>query len=219
MPRRRMSSKLHYTPQYLIAFILCLMLVATSACAQTGRRNYFPLADGAKWEYVGNFFSASGKQFSVRMTSRVEGQTLINSKRYFKFVTTSDFSDVPGIGRKIEDVRYYRVGHDGIYVLPDSEANKPELLEMPTPIPVNVKWLSGATEVQAEHVGTIKVNGHEYTNCLKVTYKMADGVRVTENYLAPDVGIVKVLYVNTTEPQSTAELMLERYTLNMPKAR
>lgn len=214
-----MSSKLHYTPQWLRALTLCLILAGSPACAQAGRKNYFPIADGAKWEYVGNFSSASGKQFRVRMTSRVEGETLINGKRYFKFVTTSDFSGVPEAGRKVEDVRYYRAAEDGIYIRPSSDPNKPELLEMPTPIPVDVKWLSGATEVQAEHVGTIKVNGHEYIDCLKVTYKMADGVRVTENYLAPDVGIVKVLYVNTTEPQSTAELMLERYTLDMPKAK
>jgi len=63
------------------------------------------------------------------------------------------------------------------------------------------------------------VNGYEYMDCLKLTYKMADGVRVTENYHAPGVGIVKVLYVNTTEPQSTAELMLEKYTHNMREAR
>jgi len=152
-----MSSKPHYTPQCLRAFILCLILTAISACAQAGRRDYFPLADGAEWEYVGSFSSARGKQFSVRMISRVEGQTIINGKRYFKFVTTSDFSDVPQIGRKVEDVRYYRVGEDGIYVLPNSDAGKPELLEMPMPIPVDVKWLSGATEVRAERVGTITV--------------------------------------------------------------
>ncbi|HYX72217.1 MAG TPA: hypothetical protein VE732_05560, partial [Nitrososphaera sp.] len=198
---------------------LCFMLAMTPACAQNGGKNYFPLADGAKWDYVGNFSTASGKQFSVHMTSRVEGETLINGKRYFKFVTMSDFSGVPEVGRQIEDVRYYRVGKDGIYVRPGSDTDKPELLEMPTPIPIDVKWLSGATEVRAEHVGNIKVNSHEYMDCLKVTYKMADGVKVTENYLAPGVGIVKVLYVNTTKPQSTGELMLERYTFDMPKAR
>lgn len=178
-------------------------------CAQTDGRKYFPLTDGARWEYAGRYSSADGKEFAARAAARVDGQTLIGGKRYFKFVLTSDFSGMPG-GRRIEDVRYYRYGDDGLYFRLGNDSEKPDLLEMPSPVPFGAKWLSGTTEAQAERAGTVKVRGGEYKDCLKVTFRV-DAARRTENYYAPGVGIVKVVYVNATEPKSVIELMLERY--------
>jgi hypothetical protein len=143
----------------------------------------------------------------------VDGETLIGGKRYFKLVTTVDFSSVPTIGRQVEDVRYYRYAEDGIYFRPgnDPRPDKPDMLEIPLPIPTGVKWLSGTTEVQAERAGTLQLGGHEYQDCLKVTFNLADGFHTTTNYYAPGVGIVKIVYINTSEPKSTAELTLEKY--------
>jgi hypothetical protein len=187
------------------------MLITTFACAGTNGKNYFPLADGAKWEYVGHSSSANGKQLSFRGATRVDGETLINGKRYFKVVITSDSSGTPEVGKGIESVRYYRVAEDGIYVRPGNDPDRLELLEMPLPIPIGTKWLSGATEVQAERVGTVKVGEREYRDCLKLTLRQSDGLRTTENYLAPDVGTIKSVFVNATEPRSTVELTLEQY--------
>jgi hypothetical protein len=198
-------------PNKISVLILCYALTFMSACAQSNGKNYFPLADGAKWEYVGRSSSATGKQFSVRASARVDGETLINGKRYFKYVLVSDFSSVPEIGKAGESVRYYRVAEDGIYVRPGIDPDKPDLLEMPLPIPIGTKWLSGSTEVQAERVGTIKVGNREYRDCLKLTLRQSDGLRVTENYLAPDVGTIKSVFVNNTEPKSTVEITLEKY--------
>lgn len=207
----RPKSAPHYTPYSLCAFILCSILAAFPACARAGGKDYFPLADGAKWEYEGRFSSADGKEFSVRATARVDGETLINGKKYFKFITSSDFSAVPGLGGHLEDVRYYRFDEDGIYFRLGSDPDKPDLLELPLPIPVGVRWLSGTNEAQAERAGTIKVGGREYRDCLKITFRLGDGARRTENYYAPGVGVVKTVYVNTTEPKSVIELTLEKY--------
>jgi hypothetical protein len=150
----------------------------------------------------------------VRGTIHIDGETLINGKQYFKVVITTDLSGIPGAAPKqLEEVRYYRTAQDGIYFLPGQDIERPELLEMPLPIPIGVKWLSGATEVRAERAGTVKVGDREYNNCLKLTYKQSDGVRTTENYLAPGVGIIKTVYMNTTEPKSSIELTLEKYYL------
>src|SRR5205807_9545115 len=111
----------------------------------------------------------------------------------------------------LESVRYYRIADDGIYFRLGNDPERPELLEMPLPIPLGTRWLSGATEVQAERASTINIEGREYKDCLKLTYRQSDGLHVTENYLAPDVGAVKVIYVNNTEPKSTIELTLEKY--------
>jgi hypothetical protein len=211
MPRLHLIFISHYTPQRLCAFILCFVLVPTSASCQANGKNYFPLADGAKWEYTGHASSAGGKQLSFRAATRIDGETLINGKRYFKFIVVSDMSGVPEVGKGIEAVRYYRVAEDGIYVRPGNDPDRPDLLEMPLPIPIGTKWLSGSTEVQAERVGTVKVGDHEYSNCLKLTLRQSDGLRITENYLAPDVGLIKSIYVNNTEPKSTIETTLGKY--------
>jgi hypothetical protein len=201
----------HYTSQRLSAIILCFALVTTFACVQANGKNYFPLIDGAKWEYAGRASSTGGKQVSFRGATRVDGETIINGKRYFKVVVISDSSGTPESGKGIEAVRYYRVAEDGIYVRPGNDPDRPDLLEMPLPIPIGTKWLSGATEVQAERVGTVKVGDREYRDCLKLTLRQSDGLRTTENYLAPDVGTIKSVFVNNTEPKSTVELTLEKY--------
>ena len=58
-----------------------------SACARTRGKNYFPLADRAKWEYVGHASSTSGKEISFHAIIKVDGETLINGKQYFKWVS------------------------------------------------------------------------------------------------------------------------------------
>jgi hypothetical protein len=211
MPNSRLKFASHYTLQSLFGFTLCFFLATSSACAQGGGKNYYPLVNGARWEYVGRFSSSNGGEYNIHMTSKVDGETLINGKRYFKLITTADFSNVPTIGRQIEDTRYYRFAEDGIYFRPGNDPDKPDLLEIPLPIPTGVKWLSGATEVQAERAGTIQIGGRSYKDCLKLTFRLADGVRTTTNYYAPGVGIIKNVYVNTTEPKSVVELTLDRY--------
>jgi hypothetical protein len=211
MSNLRLTSIICIRPNKICVVVLCYALTFIAACAQTGGKNYFPLADGAKWEYAGHALSAGGKQISFHAATRVDGETLINGKRYFKVVVTSDSSSVPEGGKGIEAVRYYRIADDGIYVRPGIDPDRPDLLEMPLPIPIGTKWLSGSTEVQAERVGTVKVGDREYRDCLKLTLRQSDGVRVTENYLAPDVGIIKSVSVNNTEPKSTVELTLEKY--------
>jgi hypothetical protein len=191
--------------------LACSALALTIACAHANGKNYFPLTDKAKWEYTGHASSVGGKQISFHATIRVDGETLINNQRYFKCMITSDLSNIPEASKGLESVRYYRVADDGIYVRLGNDPERPELLEIPLPIPIGTRWLSGATEAQAERAGTINIGGREYKDCLKLTFRQSDGVHITEYYLAPDVGAVKVAYVNHTEPQSTVELTLDNY--------
>lgn len=207
----RRTAMPYYTLERLCPIALCCLLTATSACSQAYGKNYFPLSDSATWDYSGSYSSTDGKHFPVRGMMRVDGETIIHGQRYFKFVITTDFSIVPGEPQKAEDVRYYRVAQNGIYFLTGKDTNKPESLELPLPIPIGVKWLSGTTEAQAERAGTMKAAGREYTDCLKITYRPASGIRSTEYFLAPDVGIIKAVYVNNTEPKSTLEITLDKY--------
>jgi hypothetical protein len=199
-------------PNKIPILALCYVLTLVSGCAGADGKNYFPLADGARWDYVGTVSStARGRQISIRATARVDGETLIQGKRYFKHVLTSEFSGAPEGNKETEQVRYYRVADDGIYFRSGNNPEGPELLEMPLPIPVGTKWLSGTVEVQAEPAGTITVEGHEYRDCLKITYRQQGASGSLENYLAPGVGLIKARDVDETEPKMTVELTLKRY--------
>jgi hypothetical protein len=212
MSNRYLASILHYTSHNLYALIFCCVLANLTACAQTGRKNYFPLFNGARWEYTVHSSTGNGKPYSAHTTVRVDGQTLIHGYRYFKLVTSSDLSGVPGVSKSLEDVRYYRVAADGIYVIRGQDLTAPEMLEFPVPIPLRTKWLSGSVEAQAEQAGTMNIGGRSYPDCLKITYKKGDDPHRIEYYLAPEVGIIKVRYVNATPPQSSTELTLDNYT-------
>ena len=210
MSNRQPMLEPHYTTQNFCAIALCLLLVAAPACAQAGGKEFFPLADGLKWEYAGRVSSPAG-QFNVPASIHIEGETIIRGRRYFKYVITSDLSALTKSPRRSEEVRYYRMAQDGIYFLLGKDIGGDELLEMPLPIHVGVSWLSGTSEVQAERAGTIKAGGREYVDCLKVTYKGANSGRRTEYYLAPGVGIVKGVYADVVGPDSSLELTLEKY--------
>jgi hypothetical protein len=189
------------------------VLATIPACAQPGGKNYFPLADGAKWEYTGRFISSTGGQFPARVIIQINSTTLIRGQRYYKYVTSGDFTGSPNVPTKLEQVRYYRAETGGIYFLPGNDLDGAERLAMPLPIPVGERWLSGSIEVTAERAGTIEVGGHKYADCLKLTYREPGGRRTNEDYFAPGVGMVKSVYINITPPQSTIELTLESYHL------
>jgi hypothetical protein len=207
----RPTSTPHYTPRRLCVFSLYLLLTVVPACARVSAKDYFPLADGSKWEYTGRFSSASGREFNVRATARINGETLIEGNKYFKLVVTTDLSGVPDVGRQLEEVRYYRYAEGGLYFRPGSDPDSKDRLELPSTVSAGVKWLSGTTEVRAENAGTVQAEGRQYKNCLKVIIKSVGSARSVENYYAPGVGVVKTVYVNTTEPRSVVELTLVKY--------
>lgn len=207
MPIHRMKSVAYYTLQRFRIIALCLLIAAAPACAKAGGKDYFPLTAGARWEYAGRIFSPNG-QFDVPALARIEGETIIRGRRYFKYVITSDLSAVTKSLWRSEEVRYYRTDRDGIYFLPGKDTSSEEMLEMPLPVGTGTSWLSGTSEVKAETAGTVNVDGREYIDCLKITYIGLGGVKRTEYYLAPNVGVVRAKYADVVGPGSSLELML-----------
>ena len=201
----------HYTPQRLCVLALYLAVAATPAYAQKGGKDYFPLVVGSRWDYRGRFSSEGGKPVDLQGAARVSGKALIRGKEYYKYEITSNFSQVSRAHRLFGDVRYYRVDRGGIFILSGKDDDGPELLEMPTPLRNGLKCNSGTAEVRAERAGTIRLRRRTYSGCIKVTYRAADGVRSTEYYLAPGVGVVKAVYKDSTAPESVMEMTLEEY--------
>jgi hypothetical protein len=108
-------------------------------------------------------------------------------------------------------MRYYRVDRGGIFILSGKDDDGPELLELPIPLRGGLKWSSGTTEARAARAGKIRLGRRTYSDCLKVTYMTSDGVRSTEYYLAPGVGVIKAVYRDSTKPASVMEMTLEAY--------
>jgi hypothetical protein len=201
----------HYTPQRLCALALCLAVAATPAYTQRGGKDYFPLAVGSQWSYSGRFSSEGGKPVALQGAARVSGKVIIRGKEYYKYEITSNFSQVSRVHRLFGDVRYYRVDQGGIFILAGKDGDGTELLELPIPLRVGSKWSSGVAEARAERAGTLNLGGRTYFGCLKVTFRAADGVRSTEYYLAPGVGVVKAVYRDFAKPASVMEMTLEAY--------
>ena len=196
----------------LCALSLFLLLPTTPACARSGGKDYFPLAEGARWEYAGRLSTPKG-QFDIPASIHIDGETLIRGRRYLKYVIESDLSAMMKAPKHTQEVRYYRVAADGIYFLPGKDTEGEELLEMPLPTPMSVSWLTDTSEVRAESAGTVSAGGREYADCLKITYRGSDGVKRTEYYLAPGIGIVRGVYVDVVGPGTSLELTLVNYKL------
>jgi hypothetical protein len=139
---------------------------------------------------------------------------LINNQRYFKFVVSAAFQNLLGAPKINDEVRYYRVAPDGIYFLSSRNTSKPERIEISLPIPIGVKWLTGTGEMQAERAGTMKAAGREFRDCLKLSYRQTGEAHSVDYYLAPDVGMIKMVDVSGTGPQATTmEWLLDDYKL------
>jgi hypothetical protein len=208
----RTISTPHYRAKLLCALSIFLLLLTTPACAQSVGKDYFPLSDGARWEYTGRLSTPKG-QFNIPASIHIDGETIIRGRHYFKYVIESDLSAMMKAPRQTQEVRYYRTAADGIYFLPGKDTEGEELLEMPLPAPTGARWLSGTSEVRAESAGTVSAGGREYADCLKITYSGADGVKRTEYELAPGVGIVRGVYVDVVGPGTSLELTLANYRL------
>lgn len=201
----------HYKPQRLCVFVLYLLLVVSPACASAVEKDYFPLADNSRWTYTGIYKYADGRQVPMRANARVEGRIIIRGKEYFKYVISPEFVGVPNAPKLPENVRYYRVGADGVFLLPGRNPDGPELLELSLPVRPGIRWLNGDAEAVAESAGTMKAGGREYADCLKVSYRSSDGSVGTEYYLAPGVGVIRASFASNGEQKAMMELTLEEY--------
>lgn len=206
-----LKSAAHYKPQKLPALALCLLLVTCPACARAPGKDYFPLSEGSRWAYTGTFRYGDNRAVAVRAIARVEGKIVIRGKSYFKYIMTPEWVGAPNLPKLSERVRYYRVTKEGVFLLPASNVEGQELLELALPVRPGLRWLDGDVDVRAESAGIISVGGHEYADCLKVSYGGDGGPMVTQYYLAPGVGIVRGVFADSGEPKSVMELSLVSY--------
>ena len=204
-----------YLSFLLNSLALLFIVISAYACSRHRGEDYFPIFNKARWEYGAKIVYANGRTFDGTVINQFDGEIIIQGKRYFKFISNAEFS-IGTTPVKNSEVIYYRVDSNGIYKIDDKRKDKPEYIDMPLPIPIGVSWISqppegNATEVRAEHGGTVEVNGRKYGDCIKVTYTFEDKKTVIAYYLARDIGIVKGTITRLGTPSSTTEIFLQKY--------
>lgn len=155
---------------------------------------YFPIADGSKWEYSIDYARSDIGVQKGKVVTRVDGQETIDDQIYFKLVTVS--SGVPGAESTVE---YYRNANDGLYQR--SAKGSSEILFLPAPLEIGKTWTiadpTGDIHYRIEAIETAELFDTKYESCFKISF---DRIITNEKgkafikgyeYRARGIGIVK----------------------------
>jgi hypothetical protein len=127
------------------------------------------------------------------MVTRVDEQTTIQGKRYYKMIIT--FTGIPGLDQQIS---YSRSTPEGVYTIDGDSMDKPEYLETPFPVSVGSSWTSvGPSSRGTYHaldLETVETGNETFKDCLKVSVKTdgKTGSGEGTEYLAPGIGMVRM---------------------------
>jgi len=192
----------------IVVYLAVLGPTSHKAEPKVSSEEYWPISEGASWEYSFNYTSATGVH-SAKALSRVEGKEIIGGKQYFKELTV--FSGIPG---QEPETWYYRTTREGIYNVRGKYKDRPEYLDPPFPLTVGSTWSGNQPERRVEFrvdaVETAELYSQRYEKCLKVSFRGTVGSSPIEGfyYRAPNVGMVKEVWKRDL---TTFEVILDRY--------
>ena len=184
----------------VLLIVVCLTL---TACSKPKGSEYFPSPrTGSRSEFAIELGGLLGVQHAS-MISRVDEETALQGKRYFKSVST--FAGIPGLDQQIS---YSRVAPEGIYVIDGDDPTKPEYLDTRFPVTVGGSWESigptSRTSYSVVGIETVDIPLRTFKNCLRLAFKRQDKSGLTEGtqYLAPDIGLVKMVATGSGVPMT-----------------
>lgn len=177
--------------------------------AQTPETNYFPLAEGMRWDYDSQFKRILGSVQKSSAVTEIKGQKDVKDKKYFVLTTTVE--DTP-IGDYSEEL-YYR--SDNAAILRTTAVDREETAFLPHNVKVGDRWettVAGKLLI-VEAVAVENVTGADgtvYKDCLKLSTKTKKGSAVDDTtWLAPGVGVVKK---NMRRTLYTIDVLLRQVT-------
>jgi hypothetical protein len=183
----------------ICATVLSLALLLTG-CSKQDSETYFPLSDGAYWEYSMEVYITGGSFISGKMKTRVDGEERINGEQYIKVVKVTS-----GIPDSEPEINYYRTTNDGIYFISKKHINHPEQLYLPASLDVGSSWSVQTPDSDIrytiEAIEDAELFDRKYENSLRIVF---EGTEDTEDlgaviikgvsYYAPSVGVVKTIF-------------------------
>lgn len=185
--------------KYTRALLLCTLAIAAAACSPRSSADYWPLSDGARWEYDAYVTDTNGRKPLGKVVTRVEGTDVINGKKYFRLVTVAPWiPDAPG---SRTDPDHYRIGPDGVFELFDQKHSEQPVFLLPAQNGKTFEYQLSeyVTERCVMSIEDVSLLDKTYKNCLVVTSHEFYPQRPTESgptsatYFAAGVGIVKIV--------------------------
>lgn len=209
---------------FCLLFSLCIFSQCAVSVGQSNDSEYFPMPQGARWEYIAK--SRNQPEITGKVIITIGGETVINGKTYREKIISSA-GNPPLFPAKSN---FYRTGADGIYIvygiLKDEFKDNSEYLLVPIPL-TEKSWIvvkdKISSESKAEKIGDLKVGDTDYKDCLKITNivtgrdyeNFITAKTTTINYYSRGVGIIKS-ETKTEFPDgkiSGNTLELEKYSL------
>ena len=198
-----------------IKVILLITVLLASACAKQEGTYYFPMSDGARWEYSSKT-CREGNCKKGTMISLIDGEETINGKKYYKMVTV--------VGEALEQtINHNRKTKEGVYRISGKHKDKPEQLVLPFPFMVGKMWtyqpyepFLATNEMRVAGKETLFLDDKKYENCFKISLTSVvekgewKGVEILGTvYYAPNIGMVKQIL--RFPSSATQELTLNKY--------
>lgn len=179
--------------------LLCVglpILILGLSCSGRTEQHYFPLKNGAKWEYALEYLSAGGEVVKGRAVTRIDGQKTIAGKRYFRSVLVT--SGIPGAE---SSHRYFRRAPEGLYAIDGDQLQFGEYMSLPLPLEVGRAWKVESATAQmlceAERIEAAELLDKRFDDCLRITCEGTiheggrQGSLSSITHQCPDVGRVK----------------------------
>jgi len=132
---------------------------------------YFPLTEGARWEYDVEVVRSGGAPRTLKATRIVRGEKEVDGKRYVKFVT-----ETSGAGMRVPD-QFYRASEQGIYAAVQGAEGK-ELLLLPRHPEDGHTWHGEAQPAITKLSGevalgeTFAYEALRFSDCVRVSLSM-----------------------------------------------
>lgn len=155
------------------AVLAALLVAAPGAAEPSSDGDYYPLGEGARWEYE-SIYEMRGlpdvPAMTGRRVERIEGSEEHAGQTYLRFVSTLEgLSDQPVSGRSL-----LRVGDEGILVRADP--NAPEALVLPLPATIGRTWswkdAWGTWQGKIERALEVETPAGHFDDCIEVTVSL-----------------------------------------------
>jgi hypothetical protein len=171
-------------------FLPLLFLLCGVAVLRAERDLYNPLAVGLRWDVDVEMTALGGQVIKGTAVREITGTDKIEGYTYF--IVTTSFT---GLEKMKDFTMYRRKAANGIYVISGLDKTKQEHLEVALPLTVGATWKTVVfgqvitSTVDAKE--PLKIGEKTYEDCMKISYKSADGKLSGTYWEAPDIGNVQ----------------------------
>jgi len=183
--------------KFCVSLFLSLPLYgAFCGCGGTSVQQYFPLKEGAKWNYSLELLMPFGNVVKGELVSRIDGMEEVGGKDYYKLVSVS--SGIPGAE---PEYQFMRVDDKGVYAIDSKNRDFGEYLVAPVPFQAGGSWevvsSKGKQTCTLESFEPAEMIEEKFDNCARISCKgelSEDGRSMdveSTTHRCPGIGLVK----------------------------